>query len=59
MLISIHSKSKYMSYIIISHQIIEENLISQQKKNSNGDRQLQSSNLQNKDKSTPYKPQPT
>ena len=28
-------------------------------KNSNGDRQLQSSNLQNKDKSTPYKPQPT
>ena len=58
MLISIHSKSKYMSYIIISHQIIEENFISQQK-NSNGDKQLQSSNLQNKDKSTPYKPQPT
>ena len=36
MLISIHSKSKYMSYIIISHQIIEENLISQQKKTATG-----------------------
>ena len=36
MLISIHSKSKYMSYIIISHQIIEENLISQQKKKATG-----------------------
>ena len=36
MLISIHSKSKYMSYIIISHQIIEENLISQQKKQQRG-----------------------
>ena len=36
MLISIHSKSKYMSYIIISHQIIEENLIAQQKKQQQG-----------------------
>ena len=34
--LSIHSKSKYMSYIIISHQIIEENLISQQKKQQRG-----------------------
>ena len=36
MLISIHSKSKYMSYIIISHQIIAENLIAQQKKQQQG-----------------------
>ena len=34
--LSIHSKSKYMSYIIISHRIIEENLISQQKKQQRG-----------------------
>ena len=33
---SIHSKSKYMSSLIISHQIIEENLISQQKKTATG-----------------------
>jgi hypothetical protein len=45
-------------YIIKSCQIIENNLISQQKNNCNGDRQLQSSNLQNKATSTPYKPQP-
>ena len=36
MLISIHPKSKYMSYIIIPHQIIEENLISQQNKQQRG-----------------------
>ena len=47
-------------YVIISYYLIKSltKILSHSRKNGNCDKQLQSSNLQDKDKSTPYKPKP-